>query len=624
MSVISLSNITHYFGANSIFTDLSLTIDKDKRIGLVGRNGSGKTTLLEIIKGNLLTKEGTVTKTRGCQIAYLNQTFQIDSPIKLWEYVLSSHRSFFKLSHKIKALELEIADNPSEGNFKKLDLAHREFAAIDGYSLETKAEIILEQLGFTKEDRVRNVDTFSGGEKTRIQLASILLQPADILLLDEPTNHLDLKMRNWLISFLKELTIPYIIVSHDRHFLDKTINTTISIENKNIVSYSGNYTFFVQEQAIRKELQAKEFKAQQNWIDETEDFIRRNMAGQKTKQAQARLKALNKLNRVDRPEQNKEYRLNFTPTSRSGNIVFSFEDLAFGFPNKILVKDFSGHIHYQDRLALLGDNGSGKSTFLQMLVGLLKPTAGKLNKGASIQIGYYDQLQLNLNNSLTVKETINYEHVTWENQKVLSFLAKFGFIGDEIDKRVGTLSGGEKARLYLALLIARKPNVLIMDEPTNHLDTFLISALEQALDEFEGTVIFVSHDRYFIENIADRYWVIKEQQIVETDDWEKTLLEEPSKQAREKKERTDTRTKERRINPITLELLLKNIDKKQLKVDSITKDIRALEEMFLQPEIMRDENKVKELYSQIELLKTEVNALEKVIEEKEEEYLNSI
>ena len=624
MSVVSLKNVSHYFGDQCVFRDISMTIDRDKKIGLIGRNGSGKSTLLDIISDKLTPKDGMINRMRNAQISYLSQSMHIDSVAPMFEFLLSSYQRINELTHYMRELEEQISINPTEKNLKLLSKYQEEFMALEGFSLEHRAQVILQQLAFPQEVWQRPVNSFSGGEKTRIQLAAILLLPADLLLLDEPTNHLDLKMRNWLINYLKELTVPYVIVSHDRYFLDRTTTTTLSIENKGIVVYGGGYSLYEKEYREREEMLAKQYQAQQNWIEDTEDFIRRNIAGQKTKQAKSRLKALEKVKRVELPKQNRNIKLSFETKNRSGNIIYAFEEMKFGFPAKTLGMNINGHILYQDRLAILGDNGCGKTTFLQLLLGEKQPLGGHLKRGASLSIGYYDQLHLALNDNQTVRETIYNEHQEWTNHQIISYLAKFGFTGDEIDKLVELLSGGEKARLYLSLLIARQPNVLIMDEPTNHLDVFLIESLEQALAEFEGTLIFVSHDRFFIENIANRFWVFQNKTIVETKNWEELLLTQEDKPLKERKQQISQPIKEKKINPILLERKLKEID--ELKADIRIKELELndLEMLYLKKEILRNSEKIKSVNFEISQLRERIREMNNQVSSLEEEYLNFI
>lgn len=624
MSIAALNGVSHFYGDQCVLQEVTFAIDRQKKIGLIGRNGSGKTTLLDIISGRLIPKQGAVNRMKNCRISYLSQAMKINSELPMFEFVLSSHKHLNEISSKMRELEKIISLEHDDWHLKQLSRYQEEFLALDGYSLEHRARLILQQLGFCEESLSRLINSFSGGEKTRIQLAAILLQPADLLLLDEPTNHLDLKMRNWLIKHLTELNIPCIIVSHDRYFLDKTTNHTLSIENRKIVSYGGSFSLFEQEYREKQKTLAKQYEAQQAWIAETEDFIRRNIAGQKTKQAKSRLKALGRVERLDPVQKEKNIKLSFQAKKRSGNIVFAFNELEFGYPGKKLAGNINSNILYQDRVAILGDNGCGKTTFLQLLLGEKKPTGGHLQRGASLSIGYYDQLHLSLNDCLTVRETINSEHIDWTNQQTLSYLGKFGFIGDDLEKRVEILSGGEKARLYLSLLIARKPNVLIMDEPTNHLDIFLIESLEKALLEFPGTLIFVSHDRFFIENIADRFWVFQNGTIVETKNWEELLLTADEKPVKEKKHKTADPPREKKVNPILLELKLKDIEELRSKIEGQEDELHLLEMQFASKEVMRDADKVKLLNRQIDELRDEIRTLRDELEMLEEEYLHLV
>lgn len=639
MAIIALSDVNHYFGDSCILRNASLSVEKHQRIGLVGRNGSGKTTLLDIISGRLVPSEGDIHRQRGVKISYLYQSLEKYPASKtsreesglnqtvLLSYVTRSHRRVFELQTAIDTLLKKISSEPNPKDLELLDKYERELTSLDGYNLETKAKAILQRLAFKEADWNRPVDSFSGGEQTRIQLAAALLAPANLYLFDEPTNHLDIKMRDWLEGYLQEVKVPYIIVSHDRYFLDKTTNTICHLDNKNITCYSGNYSFFEQEYLRKKEQQQKVYEAQQTYIEKTKYFIRKNIAGQKTKQAKSRRKALEKLELIDRPVDDKKLNLSIETEKRSGNIVFTFDNVSFGFPDKLLAADIEKTVYFQDRIALLGENGCGKTTFLQVMAGEINPLAGKVHKGASLSVGYYDQMHIKLDHSLTVAETISANNTKWTKHEVMSYLARYGFYLDELEKNVRVLSGGEKARLYLALLITRKPNLLIMDEPTNHLDIPMIKSLEQALRCYDGTVIFVSHDRLFINNIATRFWLFNNNRIIEPFEWEKELLESFQNQQKSGKKTVKKQLKserQRKVNPQLLELKLENISSLEKSIAAKETELSETQMSFSDSKTMKNPEKVKELKLISEQLKQEISSLKQQLSELEEDYLSCL
>ncbi len=648
MAIIGLAGVTHYFGDNCILDKISFSVEDHHRIGLVGRNGSGKTTLLDILGGRLTPNQGSIHKPKGLGISYLYQSMeQLNSrssnnetrsttdidpgtvsteDLDLLSYVIRSHQRVYELHIAIDELLKQIADDPGPKNLKLLDQYERELHSLDGYNIETKAKTVLQNLAFGEDCRHRPIKSFSGGEQTRIQLAATLISPAGLYLFDEPTNHLDIHMRDWLESYLLEIKQPYIIVSHDRHFLEKTTNTTLNLENKSVTTYSGNYRFFEHEYLRQQEQQQKAYQAQQSYIEKTRQFIRKNLAGQKTKQAQSRRKALEKINLLEKPDSEQKLNLSIESAKRSGNIVFSFDRVSVGFPEKKLASGIEKTVYYQDRVAILGENGCGKTTFLQVMFGEMQPLTGKVNKGASLSIGYYDQMHINLNHTLTVAETISAAHTRWTKHDVLSYLAGYGFYQDDIEKNVNLLSGGEKARLYLALLISGKPNLLIMDEPTNHLDIPTIKVLERALTNYDGTVIFVSQDRLFINNIANRFWLFKNKHIIEPIDWEKELLSSLETPAKHCKKPVKTRTKanKKKTNPQLLERKLKQIGGLEDMITSNEELLLHKEMQFTDKKTMKDRARIKELNSEIVQLRETISSLKNDLESLEEDYLSCI
>lgn len=628
MALIGIDDVSHYYGNTCVFNGVSFSVENHHRIGLVGHNGCGKTTLLEIISGRLIPSKGLVHKRKGLNISYLLQSIDVDSRYDLLTYMLRSHKRVMELIVLIKELEEMLQDNPSSQNVSLLDDYQAEFAALDGYSIEPKAKMILQKLSFTEKEWSRPVNSFSGGEKTRIQLAASLIAPADMYLFDEPTNHLDIKMRDWLERYLNDINTPYIIVSHDRHFLEKTTTTTLAFENIGLSAYSGSYSFYEKESQLKWNQHLKAFESQQNYIEKTEDFIRKNIAGQKTKQAKSRRKALSRLEKLERPNMKREVNLSIKSTGRSGNIVFSFDELSFGFPDRVLAENITQTVYYRDRIAVLGENGCGKTTFLQTIMGERRPLQGKVIQGANLTVGYYDQMHVLLNDNLSVYQTISNVHPDWDRYKVLSYVAGFGFYEDDVEKQVSMLSGGEKARLYLAQLISQKPNLLIMDEPTNHLDIFMIKSLEKALEDYDGTIIFVSHDRYLINNIAERFFLFHKGGMKETHRWEELILGDSRDNDVSKKSvpahQKEAAKKIKRINPLLLEKKLQRIESIEKEINLKMEEQIEWQSLYAKKETFIDGERVKEINRNIDRLKQEIKALQSELDILEEEYLQAI
>jgi len=619
LSLISISKISKNFAGKAVLKNISFSIEDNSKIGLVGRNGAGKTTLFNIITKQTLADAGEVHIAKNRSIAYLSQTPNLNFDNTLYEEVLSSRKDIIELYHNLEILQNNLRN---DDDLIKLEILQNKIEAMNGYHIFTEMEKILSVLKFPKNCWNQKVRNFSGGEQSRIELAKILLKPYDVLFLDEPTNHLDFKMIFWLEKYLKSSIKPYVIVSHDRYFLDRTVSKILEISSGNLISYSGNYSFYLTESELRKKQIEKEFIKQKKFIENTEYFIRRNMAGQKTKMAQSRQKMLDKLERIEAPKNGKNHHLKFEIESRSGEEVLKLQNLDIGFGTTVLCRNINQLVKFQDKIAILGPNGCGKSTLLKSILGEINHLNGEIKIGSRIKIGYYDQLHIKLNDSLTVLNTI------WELMpgrpigEVLSYLAKFDFTGDDTENLVSTLSGGEKARLYLALLILNKPNLLILDEPTNHLDLRMINNLENGLKEFEGTLIFVSHDRYFIERIANRKWVIKDSQLFETD---KDLTEIFSEEVRKiKLKKIEKITKKKKINPYLINKLLDEIEELSQRLDFKKKSLEEINQLMADPKTYKNADRIKELVEESEKMKNEIKSIVGIIDEKEIKYLEWI
>ncbi|MDO9578474.1 MAG: ABC-F family ATP-binding cassette domain-containing protein [Candidatus Cloacimonadales bacterium] len=627
MSIISLSNISHNFGDDDIFKNISFTLEDNSRIGLVGRNGSGKTTLFKIIIERILPKEGFVHVAKNRKIVYLTQEPELDETQTLQECVLESRLDYIDLKQKMETAENQLSEDHSEQNLEKYSQIVQKFEQIDGYNFQTEMKLVLTNLKFPENVWNQGIAKFSGGEKTRIQLAKFLLQSFDAILLDEPTNHLDLEMIYWLSNYLNRIDKPYIIISHDRHFLDTTVTKIVEIKDKTLHHYGGNYSFYREESECRAILQKKEYKNQQKKLKKMDDQIKQYRIWGRARDSEVMFKRAKELEKrrekieeIAKPAKAKAINLNIQTNGRSGNDVYVLENLAFGFPGKTLAKNVNFRVGYQNRIAVLGRNGCGKTTLLRLFNGELKPQKGFSKKGAGLNIGYYDQMHLILDDSLTVQDTL-WKLVPFETRGyVLSYLARFGFRGDDVDKKVGILSGGEKARLYLAKLIHEKPNLLILDEPTNHLDIDMINSLEEALLEYEGTIIFVSHDTYFIEKIAKQKWFFRNDTIEETVLALEELFSEKEEIIKINKS-TKIKTKSQNINPIVLEKFYQKIELVNSRIEELNAAVESLEAEFHKPETYKNDKTVKKLTKEINDKKLELNFLKVELDNLEHEYL---
>jgi ATP-binding cassette subfamily F protein 3 len=619
MSLISLENVGIEFAGNWLFEEISCTVEHNSRIGLIGSNGCGKTTLLKIMLREMEPSAGIVSGSKQTKVAYLSQVPEFATELTVEEFVRSS-RTDLQLAWK------EILNASELNDINKLHKAEERFQQLGGYGFDTEMKMTLTALKFQPELWNRKLTTFSGGERTRLALAHILLSQYDLLLLDEPTNHLDISMISWLESYLTKQSKPYLIISHDRTFLDKTVTTVYSMENGSLSITKGNYYSWFEAQKIRYLEQERQWKQQQKWLKETKDFIARNMAGQKTKQAQGRLKILNRTEIIERPREKQHLKMTVQSKDRSGNDVYRLENVAFGIEEKLLAQEVNLYCGYRDRICLLGQNGSGKTTLIKLLMEEIKPLKGMVKVGASLQIGYYDQYQNEMDESLTVYDTLRQIVPMATEGYVLGWLARFGFRNDDVTKYVSVLSGGEKSRLYLSLLIHEKPNLLILDEPTNHLDIRMMDSLLDALLDYDGTILFVSHDRYFIRKLATRYWVFHkamEQNSVyptvsEIDKPFEELLEIAYHEPEVEKTKTEqVNNRQKKVNPWVLEQLQNEIEQNHQTLLSRQKELHevqrqlSLTETYAKTDFFKElQNKGIELEQHIALSRQTIDKLE--------------
>ncbi|EOH92431.1 ABC transporter ATP-binding protein [Enterococcus haemoperoxidus ATCC BAA-382] len=511
MILLQANQIARYFGADTLFENIQMEISTNSRIALVGRNGAGKSTLLKIIAGIDAPDAGTIAKNKTASLGYLAQDTGLDSDKTVWDEMLEAFVEVITMEKRMRELELIISELlPEASNYesvmKEYDRLQHEFSEKNGYGYENEIRSVLHGFGFTEDFYSKNISTLSGGQKTRLALARMLLQKPDILILDEPTNHLDIDTLSWLENYLPSYSGALLIVSHDRYFLDKVVTEVYEISRHKMRYYKGNYSKYLELKAEQLTSEWKAYEKQQTEINKLEDFVARNLVrASTTKRAQSRRKTLEKMERLDRPQgDEKSANFLFAIEKTSGNVVLQIEDAAIGYDTRILSEPVSLDIRRQEAIALVGPNGIGKSTLLKSIIGSIPFIKGTANLGTNVQIGYYDQEQANLHGTKTVLAELWDEHPTTPEKDIRSVLGSFLFSGNDVEKTIPLLSGGEKARVALAKLSMDKENFLILDEPTNHLDIDNKEVLENALIDYEGTILFVSHDRYFINRIATK------------------------------------------------------------------------------------------------------------------------
>ncbi|MBD2167042.1 ABC-F family ATP-binding cassette domain-containing protein [Calothrix membranacea FACHB-236] len=515
--MLRLEHISKIYPTGEVLKDINWEVKPGDRIGLVGVNGAGKSTQLKIISGEMEPTAGEIIRPASLHIAYLNQEFEVDPGRTVREefWTVFKEANQVQLSIAQVTRDMETA-TPEELDhlINKLDRLQRQFEGLDGYGLEARIGKILPEMGFEQEDGDRLVSAFSGGWQMRMSLGKILLQKPDLLLLDEPTNHLDLETIEWLENYLKSLVTPMVIVSHDREFLDRLCTQIVETERGVSTTYLGNYSSYLQQKAENQSAQLSAYERQQKELEKQQAFVDRFRASAtRSTQAKSREKQLEKIERIEAPTGGvRTLHFRFPDAPRSGREVVTIKDLTHIYDDKILFLGANLFIERGDRIAFLGPNGAGKSTLLRVIMGMEPPTEGSVKLGDHNVIpGYFEQNQAEaLDLKKTVMETIHDEVPDWKNEEVRTLLGRFLFAGDTVFKQVGALSGGEKARLALAKMLLRPANLLILDEPTNHLDIPAKEMLEEALQNYDGTAIVVSHDRYFISQVANKIVEIRD------------------------------------------------------------------------------------------------------------------
>ena len=632
--LIQLNNITKNFVVNEIFSNVKMEINDKDRVAIVGRNGAGKSTLLKIISGELSFDSGERTVSKNTTIGYLSQEFIVREDLSIYEEMITCFDEIIGLEENLEKLSYELTPENIEkdpGLLDRFDRLQNEVLTHKDYHYKSKIESVLYGLDFTKDVFDKKISTFSGGEKTRLSMAKLLLSEPDLLILDEPTNHLDMENVAWLENYLSSYNGAIVIVSHDRYFLDKVVNVVYNLEFGKLKKYVGNYSKFLKQYEEDYEKQLKEFTSQQKDIKRLEEFVQKNIARASTsKMAKSRQKVLDKMELIDNPKKDdKAANIEFNIKEQSGRDVLMIENLKVGYDGKQVGNAYNFSVYKGDRIAIVGRNGIGKSTLIKTIAKKQNALGGSVHYGSKVSLGYYDQKQAEFESSKTILNELWDEYPLMKEAEVRTVLGRFLFRGDSVLKIVRDLSGGEKARLQLAKLMLEKNNLLVLDEPTNHLDITSKQVLEDALENYEGTIVFVSHDRYFINKIAnkvlditeddysiylgnyDYYLEKREQELIA-----KKLKEEKTEEVQEKVVNDYVLGKEekKRIRKLerTREELLEKIESLEEKVSSVNNELTK-------EEVYTDAIKVQEYNEKLRSLNQEIDDLNNTWLEIEEE-----
>lgn len=619
MPLISAQKLSKSFGAEDIFSELTLSIPRGAKIGLVGPNGSGKSTLLQILMGIIPSDSGTVQRAKKITIGYLPQNFEAEFEKSPYQECLSVFSDLILMKSKLNQMEQDLTNgnNVSEllssyGNLQNT------FESRGGYVFETRIHQVLQGLGFSKSEENRPWYQLSGGQKTRAYLAKILLMNPDLLILDEPTNHLDINAIEWLESFLKEYKGGTLIVSHDRYFLNQTVEVIWELDSSFEI-YHGNYDAYLQQRQARYERQKAQFESQQEFIAKEEEYIRRNIEGQNTRQAQGRRTRLERLleeSKITNPILHRKIQTNLSSSIRSGDIVLRTKNLEIGYldDHKKLISIPDVVLQRGECVAILGPNGVGKSTFIKTILNEIPPLAGEVEMGANLKVGYFAQAHEKLNPKATLMDEISAAAPQMLPAEIRSYLARFLFTGDDVFKTTETLSGGERGRLALAILALQNANLLLLDEPMNHLDLEAQETLQALLKDFNGTILLISHDRYLVDAIATQIWEVNsDKKTLEIFRGNYSEYKEYQKKSgigdlKDQTDSTESKSPEIKENPPLQKLSNNEIFRRQKKKEELEKRISVLEKML--NEISQQMVSQKEDHQKIAELGIRYNSIE--------------
>lgn len=607
------------FGATTLFKDINFSIENNARIGLVGPNGVGKTTLLKIMTGEEESTKGEFTVNKDIDVGYIAQENALDENKSIWDEMITVFAPLIKQGENLTKMQEQIANHPEDSDLlKRYDQMQFDFEQNGGYTYQADIKSVLNGFNFKENTWTKKIGSLSGGEKTRLSFVKLLLKKPDLLLLDEPTNYLDLDTLDWLEGFLKNYDGAILTVSHDQYFLDHLATQIFEMRYGKLTIFKGDYTHYLAERQLRDAQQEAAYEKQQEEIKAAEDFIQKNLVrASTTKRAQSRRKQLEKMERIDPPKHSGKVKINFKADRPSGKEVLIAQDLTIGYPDKTMVNNISFQVNKSDRIAIIGPNGIGKSTLLKTIMKKLAIKSGSIKYGASLDIGYYDQELQGLDYKKTVIDTIWDRHKSMPEKDVRSILASFLFTAKDIDKVVGQLSGGQRARLTLTVLALEHDNFLIMDEPTNHLDIEAKEVLEQALSKFDGTLLFVSHDRYFINQLANKIISVRAGHAKLYEGNYEYYLEEKNKpvnQIPEQAAKTETKVSENKLSYQEQKKLDSQKRKLQRKVDDLEAKIDELEQKeadiqneMANPEIASNFDKLGPLQEDLSKIQAELD-----------------
>ena len=629
MTQLSMAQVGITFGSEPLLTDVTFTVGAGERWGIIGRNGSGKTSLFRIVMGTMEPSTGAVSRANGLRLALLEQLRDFGDARTVWEAVaapfgrlIALERSLGEQAERMGALGDRVTADDLDAYAHDLERFEHE----GGYTYSSRVDAVLHGLGFDPERaRAQSVDTLSGGERGRVALARQLVTPADILLLDEPTNHLDLETSSWLESYLRDAGETVLLISHDRAFLDGVVDHVLHLEDGRAFTYTGNYRAFVRQRDERRLTQQRAYAQQQRVIAGEEDYIRRNIAGQNSRQAKGRRTRLERMPRLSLPPSEEDvmaFRL--SATERGGDQVLVADRARVAQDGRELIADFSATVRRGDVIGLVGANGAGKSSLLRAAVGELELAGGTIRSGGSIAAAYYRQELTQVPAGQSLLDVIATLRPLWGRGALLSHLARFGFTGDTVQRSTNTLSGGERARLALAMLMLAHANLILLDEPTNHLDVESIEALEDALSAYDGTIVLVSHDRALLRSLATRVWSLENRRIVDFDggfaDWEQWVDErrrtaasaktEPSRPTREER-RAAAEREQRRVEERTSRAARRALDAAEADVMRIDARVTSLTALLEDPALYDSPSgleRVRELSAELDTAKRELDA----------------
>ena len=618
--LIQLNNVTKNFVVNEVFSNVKMEINDKDRIAIVGRNGAGKSTLLKIISGEIDFDNGERTVSKDTTIGYLSQEFIVREDLSIYEEMITCFNEIIELEKELEKISYELTPENIESNpglLDKYDRLQNQVLTHKDYHYKSKIESVLYGLDFDKEVFDKKISTFSGGEKTRLSMAKLLLSEPDLLILDEPTNHLDMGNVAWLENYLSSYNGAIVIVSHDRYFIDKVVNIVYNLEFGKLKKYVGNYSNFLRQYEEDYEKNLKEYVSQQKDIKRLEEFVQKNIARASTsKMAKSRQKVLDKMEIIDNPRKDdKAANIEFRIKEQSGRDVLIVNDLQVGYEEQVGQK-YNFSVYKGDRIAIVGKNGIGKSTLIKTIAKKQKELGGNIQYGSKVSLGYYDQKQAEFESSKTILNELWDEYPLMKEAEVRTVLGRFLFRGDDVLKIVRDLSGGEKARLQLAKLMLEKNNLLILDEPTNHLDITSKQVLEEALENYEGTILFVSHDRYFINKIANKVFDITEEgyslylgnydyylEKREQEKIAKRLKEEKIAEAVVKEVNDYVLSKEEKRRIRKLE---RTRDELIVQIDELESKIKIVNEELMKEEVYTDAVKTQEWNGKLKKLTSEL------------------